>query len=1496
MATYVPNATDSTQPTEDKQVVSAALEFRTLKTSVNSNISGLQTTAALLDTRVGAIETTFSSLGAGGQAGIVYIQQFSGTGAQVSFTMAIAPASTSVVDIYVNGLYQQKAAFSVHDTTLTFSVPPPAGTNNIEAKIYVTTAAVAAFTDIDHQVELAQDAASDAHDSALSAFDNAELVSGYLTTMSPVIVSIDAILDVQNNLANVDTVASSIASVNSAATNMAAILDAPTQASNAATSASNALTSETNAANSETNAATSASNAATSASNAETSASTATTQAGIATTQAGIASDNAGTASSAAANALAIYGSASAQQAAVTTAQAQANLAAGYAASASSVVQQDLSGVTAQALHRSPNAVTAMFVYDTSKDSDGGAWTDKCQHTSWYNEPLAGNWLGAQVSEANARAVPAATTGDYFQLTTDGKFYRLRKNLFSRSSEFDNSYWLKSGATITVDSTAAPDGSLTADTLIETAATGIHLFNSTCTVFPGQPITISVYAKAAGRTALTLKPNNTENNDVATFDLSNGTVGYVDAGLVAAITPVENGFYRCSVTEVYAGSSASIFFSLSNSSTSTGITSYTGDGVSGVYLWGAQLELGSTATTYEPKTSDGSITEIFRGNKAKFPKVAGIVAEATNTTIYDLTEPGRPMWMRFRAFRDYSSKTIHDAWAISWGSGGGIGTQSCAALDGAMIIGQNQSSPSPDYGGGLYYFDFAKDTAYSRQGLYALPGGRTVVGGISKFNNSTLDVPNTLLPSAGNGVYSFAMTVLPDAPVDPVTGLKVPTIAVATNGGVSVIKHDGTVASSTDSWGGLTVDIGAEGIYAQRDGSAWYEWIGNPAKLTGSFTFSVVSNGTAPEWGTATGGISRRISRARLQRVGSNSNRVQLLRNHEQTPTKGIGAAVTNTFNTGHMIGDIRRAYLADSVVGSVVNPATQPDRSYKAASATVYGTLDKSLSATGNQLVAYSGFSATDYLREPYSADLDFGTGEWSVSSWVNVPVSLPITMPTVGPELLINSTFDTDASGWTATDCTASVTGGILTLTPLPVYGTVSQVVATIPGRIYRLRLDLINYSSTFAPVSASPTSMTGVSYAYAPQEIQFVALSTATTISIITHSAFGASPQISAISLTESTPVAIVDRSFTSGPFVSVGLLNTHLGESYSKNAYLTATAYDGTTTRTVITTSAYNTATWLKAEACYTTDGTLSILVNGVKVASTYGNPLLTLNNASAPLTIGNSYALDAPFPGSLALLKLSATVPTAEQSLWMYEQEKQLFRDGAQCLLPDSGTIKDLSYDDATDKWIAVSTTNESSWTGLVRTDVTAVPSGTYSHIAANSGIKLESRITTNPGVDITIPAYGLREELFKKAEAVARMNQDIVTFGYVGGFTATTAIGNTAITSVAGLSYPSTVNLVGATVTGTGIPASTVIQAINGTTIYLSKAATAAGTTVQISLTDFPLPTGYETKAAMVTGTLKQEGSTKDFTRLFDGFKETVRFAVAPGYTAWVQVQAMKTI
>ena len=50
-----------------------------------------------------------------------------------------------------------------------------------------------------------------------------------------------------------------------------------------------------------------------------------------------------------------------------------------------------------------------------------------------------------------------------------------------------------------------------------------------------------------------------------------------------------------------------------------------------------------------------------------------------------------------------------------------------------------------------------------------------------------------------------------------------------------------------------------------------------------------------------------------------------------------------------------------------------------------VYGTVTKKLVADNAELVAYSGFSASNYLEQPYNSDLDFGSGNWSFNFWVN-------------------------------------------------------------------------------------------------------------------------------------------------------------------------------------------------------------------------------------------------------------------------------------------------------------------------------------------------------------------------------------------------------------------------------------------------------------------------------------------------------------------------------
>ena len=158
MATYIPNATQTTEPVESRTVESAALEFRTLKASINGRIedvqdgldteianriagdANLQTQNNRQDVRLTAIENALLSIGEGGLPGTVYVQRLSGTGAQTVFTLNAAPQSGNVVDIYINGIYQNKDTFTVSGADVTFSEAPPAGTNNIEVQVTVTIA------------------------------------------------------------------------------------------------------------------------------------------------------------------------------------------------------------------------------------------------------------------------------------------------------------------------------------------------------------------------------------------------------------------------------------------------------------------------------------------------------------------------------------------------------------------------------------------------------------------------------------------------------------------------------------------------------------------------------------------------------------------------------------------------------------------------------------------------------------------------------------------------------------------------------------------------------------------------------------------------------------------------------------------------------------------------------------------------------------------------------------------------------------------------------------------------------------------------------------------------------------------------------------------------------------------------------------------------------------------------------------------------------------
>ena len=177
-----------------------------------------------------------------------------------------------------------------------------------------------------------------------------------------------------------------------------------------------------------------------------------------------------------------------------------------------------------------------------------------------------------------------------------------RTNLFTYSEQFDNASWIKSNSTINANSIISPDGSLTADKLIEDTSNSSHYFRSDFTlVNSGNLYTYSIFAKKAERNFILIFDSYV--NSGYWFDLDTGVVGskYGAGTITANIKNFGNGWYKCSITFTADSSGYALLFN--NVSNADNVNSYLGNGTSGIYFWGAQLEAGANATSYIPTTT-----------------------------------------------------------------------------------------------------------------------------------------------------------------------------------------------------------------------------------------------------------------------------------------------------------------------------------------------------------------------------------------------------------------------------------------------------------------------------------------------------------------------------------------------------------------------------------------------------------------------------------------------------------------------------------------------------------------------------------------------------------------------------------------------------------------------------------------------------------------------------------------------------------------------------
>lgn len=169
-------------------------------------------------------------------------------------------------------------------------------------------------------------------------------------------------------------------------------------------------------------------------------------------------------------------------------------------------------------------------------------------------------------------------------------------NIFEYSEQFDNGYWNKLGSTIGVNSVVAPNGTTTADKVIETSTTADHYVTKATNFTQGLTYTISVYAKASERNWIALGFNN-EAQRVAWFNLSTGVVGTVLSSVTAtSIESVGNGWYRCSATMTAA---TNLPYPSIMIAPSDGVKNYLGNGTNGLFIWGAQFVEGASALSYQ---------------------------------------------------------------------------------------------------------------------------------------------------------------------------------------------------------------------------------------------------------------------------------------------------------------------------------------------------------------------------------------------------------------------------------------------------------------------------------------------------------------------------------------------------------------------------------------------------------------------------------------------------------------------------------------------------------------------------------------------------------------------------------------------------------------------------------------------------------------------------------------------------------------------------------
>lgn len=190
-----------------------------------------------------------------------------------------------------------------------------------------------------------------------------------------------------------------------------------------------------------------------------------------------------------------------------------------------------------------------------------------------------------EIDNISVREIPGnhATQGT----TTSRPVLSARVNLLTKTEQFGDGVWSKFNGSVSANSTAAPNGTQTADLFTENMVNGFHMVRAVNVNFASNPYRFSVFIKPNGRNLVAV---GLETSTYATFgrifDLATGTStdNYGNAPANHSIQALDDGWFLLTIENTQQIKDIGIVLGQSGTP-----TTYQGDGTSGIYICGASL-------------------------------------------------------------------------------------------------------------------------------------------------------------------------------------------------------------------------------------------------------------------------------------------------------------------------------------------------------------------------------------------------------------------------------------------------------------------------------------------------------------------------------------------------------------------------------------------------------------------------------------------------------------------------------------------------------------------------------------------------------------------------------------------------------------------------------------------------------------------------------------------------------------------------------------------